>query len=376
MSPAVTLARELTAPAPGAVAVVEVAGPEALARVAARVRGRELHPGDLSLRKLVAADGELLDQALVWVESAARVELHLHGSRPLVQRVLAELDLPGAAPPGTLEELALSRLAGANGEAEARVLLDQAEGALRAALEELAAAAPRIRARRAAELARLGTELAPLFDPPRVVLRGPANAGKSTLFNLLVGEERAVVSALAGTTRDAIGAPGVLGAWPAYFIDTAGEREVEGAGQGQVERSGQALARRIAGEADVQLRLVSSDLSSSEPEDRSDTDRARPEVRLRSHADRWAPGHSEAAFDDWPPDAISPVAAPAPTRARVEACLLAELDLPPSPEWESGVAVPFDSELLVAVRRAASGDLSQVEALLAASPVDHGLRDR
>jgi tRNA modification GTPase len=63
-----------------------------------------------------------------------------------------------------------------------------------------------------------------LRDGIRVVLAGPPNAGKSTLLNALVGREAAIVSDIAGTTRDRIEAPAAIGGTAFLFTDTAGLR--------------------------------------------------------------------------------------------------------------------------------------------------------
>jgi len=86
----------------------------------------------------------------------------------------------------------------------------------------------------------------------RVVLAGRANAGKSTLFNALLGRERAVVSARAGTTRDAIEEPLELGPREpgVILVDIAGLDEAL-AESGAIDASAQALARRCIARADV-----------------------------------------------------------------------------------------------------------------------------
>ena len=64
-----------------------------------------------------------------------------------------------------------------------------------------------------------------LKDGVKVVVAGPPNAGKSSLLNALAGEERAIVTDLAGTTRDHIEVPLSLGGLPIVLTDTAGLRE-------------------------------------------------------------------------------------------------------------------------------------------------------
>ena len=86
----------------------------------------------------------------------------------------------------------------------------------------------------------------------RVVLAGPPNSGKSSLFNAILDEAAAIVSPIAGTTRDAIERPVAIGGVPFLLVDTAGLRD-EGADEIErigISRAGQELAR-----ADVVLWL-------------------------------------------------------------------------------------------------------------------------
>ena len=78
----------------------------------------------------------------------------------------------------------------------------------------------------AAALARPPAER--LKDGVRVVIAGPPNAGKSSLLNALVGREAAIISAIAGTTRDLVEAPTAIGGMPFLLIDTAGLRDAGG----------------------------------------------------------------------------------------------------------------------------------------------------
>jgi tRNA modification GTPase len=91
-----------------------------------------------------------------------------------------------------------------------------------------------------------------LADPPRIVIAGRTNAGKSTLLNRLVGAERAITSAVPGTTSDYVEAEASLAGVPAVLVDTAGLRDAAG----HVEREGVARARREAARADLVVYLL------------------------------------------------------------------------------------------------------------------------
>ena len=89
------------------------------------------------------------------------------------------------------------------------------------------------------------------MDGATVALVGPVNAGKSSLFNVLGGSERALVSDIPGTTRDVIERSVRLGAVSVRLLDTAGEREAEG-----LEAEGIALGRKLTEEADLLVLVV------------------------------------------------------------------------------------------------------------------------
>jgi tRNA modification GTPase len=88
-----------------------------------------------------------------------------------------------------------------------------------------------------------------------VVFAGRPNAGKSSLYNALLGEDRAIVTDEPGTTRDALEAVVELGGFPFRLVDTAGLREAEG----RVEQMGVEVARRYRARADVLLFCVAAD---------------------------------------------------------------------------------------------------------------------
>jgi tRNA modification GTPase len=82
-----------------------------------------------------------------------------------------------------------------------------------------------------------------------IVLAGPPNAGKSSLFNALLGVERAIVHETPGTTRDAIEATIEVNRWPLRLVDTAGLRESADA----IERTGVEVSRRYLAGAHLVL---------------------------------------------------------------------------------------------------------------------------
>jgi tRNA modification GTPase len=252
---------------------------------------RELrHPGN----------GELLDEALVLRFDAPAsatgedvVELQCHGGRAVVDAVLDALaSLPGlrAAQPGEFTRRAfasgridlteaegLADLLEAETETQRKAALALAEGGLRKQVAEwqerllgLSAAAERAidyddedeapdpaLARGCGALAQeLEAWLAKppaerLKDGIRVVVAGPPNAGKSSLLNAIAGEERAIVTPIAGTTRDHIEVPLSLAGVPLILTDTAGLREADD----QVEAIGVARAEALIDAADILLWL-------------------------------------------------------------------------------------------------------------------------
>jgi tRNA modification GTPase len=82
-----------------------------------------------------------------------------------------------------------------------------------------------------------------------VVIAGPPNAGKSSLFNALLGRSRAIVTEIPGTTRDALEAVIDSGEWPLRLVDTAGLRETED----RIERLGIEVSERYLSDAHVIL---------------------------------------------------------------------------------------------------------------------------
>ncbi|MFN2399628.1 MAG: tRNA uridine-5-carboxymethylaminomethyl(34) synthesis GTPase MnmE [Gemmatimonadaceae bacterium] len=90
-----------------------------------------------------------------------------------------------------------------------------------------------------------------------VVIAGPPNAGKSSLFNAILGSARAIVTEIPGTTRDAIEAAVDLGGWPVRLVDTAGIRESADV----VERLGIEVSERYLAGADLVLACAETSAS-------------------------------------------------------------------------------------------------------------------
>jgi len=317
--------RELSAPGRGAVSVLAVEGTGAAALLERLCGTRPPPAGGLALVH-VREGGLELDEALLASHGPERYELQVHGSPPLVRRLLALSEAPAEAlQPQRVEARALRLLEHARGAAAARMLLDQAEGALRRELADLAHASAGQRSETLLALAERARAARWLVEPARVVIAGPANAGKSTLFNVLLGEGRAIVHAAPGTTRDALREPAFLGAYPVWLHDTAGERPLAAGARGaQVEAEGQRRARLLVGSADLVLWL---DPSGADPDARG--------RRLRSRAGRAA----LAA-----PDTLAALEEPEHARGRIAAIFRDEFGLPENP-WTPGAGVPFELAL-------------------------------
>lgn len=292
--------RELTAPQRGAVAVVEVCGEDA-ARFVSELSGKPPPPpGQFALRNLRTSQG-LLDEALVVTRSDGVVELHLHGGESLVAQLCA-LAPSGAAPSAPVQALIAART-----DSAARIALDQHLG-----VDEALPSEPVLR-----ERLRCWQRLA---TPARILLSGPVNAGKSTLFNALVGSERALVSPLPGTTRDLVREEARLGPWPVLLIDSAGLR----ATNESVEQAGQERVRELLAEGGTQIDWVLW------VDPRADGGRNAPPgaVWIRSQS------KSSAA------NAVQALEQPEQARARIRALFEASFALPSEP-WQPGSFVPL-----------------------------------
>lgn len=175
-------------------------------------------------------------------------ELGVHGGPGVVATVLSLFEALGASRQDSavgllcdtedgLTRQATSDLAKAHTDAASRVLLMALNGTLTAELRSLEAG----RWQRLVADCRWSI---PLFEVPQVALMGAPNAGKSTLFNALLGEQRVITSSQAGTTRDVIEETAVLEGFPVRLLDTAGLRESQDVLEEQGMEMGLDLARQ------------------------------------------------------------------------------------------------------------------------------------
>jgi tRNA modification GTPase len=301
-----------TPPGRGAIAVLRLSGP-ATEAVLTALGAESLTPRLASVRSL-RHEGRLIDEALVLRFVAPRsytgedsAELHLHGGRAVVEAASAALIALGLRPaePGEFtrrafqngrmdlaQAEAVADLIDAETDAQKSQALGQLDGALSAAyagfrrdlLKALSLVEAEIDfpdeevpdnlARTAGPiLDALAADLrAALADSDRgrrvregyrIVLIGETNAGKSSLFNALVAREAAIVTPIAGTTRDVLDADIMIGGYAVTLSDTAGLRDSDD----PVEAEGIRRARLRAEGADLRLWIRS-------PSTEGDTDPA------------------------------------------------------------------------------------------------------
>jgi len=291
-----------TAPGRAAVAVVRASGP--LTGVAIRALGGRLPAARrASVRRLKGPGGVVIDEALVlWMPGPASYtgedscEFHLHGGPAVISAVMEALLAEGLRPaePGEFtrrafengkldlaQAEAVADLVDAQTQTQARQALAQLGGALSARHEQWRAGLIEALAMLEAHVdfpdeelpadlaARAGPPLRALLDDLtaaladgkrgervregyRIALIGAPNAGKSSLLNALAGRDAAIVTEIAGTTRDIIEVPIDIAGYRVLLADTAGIREARDV----VEIEGVRRAQAWAKDADLRLWLV------------------------------------------------------------------------------------------------------------------------
>ncbi len=297
-----TIAAIATAPGSGGIGVVRVSGP-ACREIAQAVLGECPAPRHAAYLPFHDADGSLIDRGIAIYYAAPHsytgedvLELQAHGGTALMQLLLRRCIALGAcqAEPGEFTRRAYlnDKLDLAQAEAVADVISAATEEAARSAVRSLSGEfSHRIHALRdrmidlrlyveacldfpeedidfitqgrvAEKLAGIEAELQSVFAGARqgnllregihVVLIGQPNVGKSSLMNQLAGEEIAIVTSIAGTTRDTIRSVIQINGVPLHIIDTAGLRETDD----EVELHGIARTWRATENAHAALLLV------------------------------------------------------------------------------------------------------------------------
>mgnify|MGYP000477317372 FL=1 len=294
-----TIVALATAAGRGAIAVIRLSGARAI-DIARALGASGLQPRRATRVALRQPNGEPLDDALITWFAAPRsytgdevVEIATHGGHVVPALVLAACVAAGARPatPGEftrravlngrmdlVQAEAVADLIDARTTAMHRQALSQLDGGLSRRLlalrddvihlealiaydidfpeEDDGPIAP-ARIKKAAEslrdalraLMHTAPQAAVLRDGVLVVIAGPPNAGKSSLFNALLGESRALVTPIAGTTRDAIESVLDRAPLPLRFVDTAGLRDTAD----EIERLGIEVSTRYLGQAQVVL---------------------------------------------------------------------------------------------------------------------------
>lgn len=315
-----TISAIATPPGAGAVGIVRLSGARAVAIAGAMFRARNGRPAEAQRSasvvygEILAQDGTVLDEALLFVMRAPRsytredvVELQCHGGPAALRAVLARTFALGARP---AERGEFTRRAFLNGRldlSEAQAVMDivgaKTEASLRMAAGRLAGRfSERIRSFRRMLLERIahleaaidfpedGVEEAAMADVRRDVdaileaieamlrtahrgrvlrdglktaIAGKPNVGKSSLLNALLCEERAIVTDVPGTTRDAIEAYADFSGVPVRLLDTAGIHAAEDA----VERIGIERARAAVREASLVLVLFDGSAPKTEEDE-------------------------------------------------------------------------------------------------------------
>lgn len=306
VDPGRTIAAVSTPPGVGALAVIRLSGRDAIDIVARSFHGRSLHgiPARSALfGRVETLQGQTLDEVVVTVFRAPHsytgedvVEVSCHGSPYIVNQLLSMYLGQGAQPAGPGEFTmraflhgkmdlsqaeAVADLIAAETQTAHRLAMRQLRGGIRDAIGELRSELVHFlslieleldfseedvefadREALDALLVRICLHIDQLLAGfqlgnavrrgVQTVIAGKPNVGKSTLLNALLGEERALVSDLPGTTRDTVEDHFNIGGILFHFVDTAGIRETKD----QIEQMGVDRAREKIRQADILLYVM------------------------------------------------------------------------------------------------------------------------
>lgn len=292
----------------GAIALVRISGPDAfriadsIVRLSGGVTVQAVATHTVHHGYVIDRQGERIDEVLVIVMHAPRtftgedtVEITCHGNPLIVQRIIAEACAAGAcrAERGSFTKQALENkkidllqaegiheLIAATTEARVKQSLAQVGGSLSHGVAELERALVTMSAwceasfefaeeveedfarmiqqqlaaahERVTLLLRAASLHVQMREGVRIALLGSVNAGKSSLFNALLRQQRAIVHSQAGTTRDTIEAPLLLGGCACTLVDTAGLRATDD----PVEREGIVRSWNAGIQADLLLLVL------------------------------------------------------------------------------------------------------------------------
>ena len=326
-----TIVAVASAPGRGAIALVRLSGPDAFSIAAKVLRVSPPEPRVTHLCDVFDGE-EKLDQALVTLFPGPNsftgedtVEFSTHGGYLVPSTLVAALISLGArqATPGEftrravfngkldiLQAEAIGDLIDASSHVMQRTALGQLDGGLSRRLlglrsdliglealiaydvdfpEEDDGPVPRKRIDQSAEgiassleaLISTGPAGELIREGAIVVIAGPPNAGKSSLFNALLGRSRAIVTEIPGTTRDALEAVIDSGKWPLRLVDTAGLRETED----RIERLGIEVSERYLASAHVVLACAEDSKSLRATIDLVGQNSAAPILAVRTKSD-------------------------------------------------------------------------------------------
>ena len=266
-------------PGEGGISIIELFGPDACRIIRRMVRPvPELKTNRFYLGYIYGAGKSpgKIDQVIIRYTPAKQnftgldaVEINAHGGVMATRQILQALryagakcitaerliDISGRKKTGLdwIQKDALRELIKARTPLVAKVLVSQYQGALSKALVLISKLPARKRPEATARLidsGRLGLALA---QPRKIVIIGKPNAGKSTLFNALVGKDRALTHPEPGTTRDSIEELIAISGVPFRIVDTAGLRKRPG---GVIERLGAGITKAEMSKADLILLVL------------------------------------------------------------------------------------------------------------------------